>query len=146
MRVALGLHEALDPHRAGHADAREVVAAEVDQHRVLGAVLLRREQRRGISFPRRDRARDRVELGAAARAFDHGLGRAAHERDLPELQQKEIRRRVDAPQRPVELDGRRRRRAGRALRDHDLEDVAFADVLLRLLDAAEVLLACRLAF
>src|SRR5262245_27371224 len=39
VRVALGLHEPVDVHRAGHADAGEVVAAEVDEHRVLGAVL-----------------------------------------------------------------------------------------------------------
>jgi len=31
------------------------------------------------------------------------------------------------------------------LRDHDLEDVALADVLLRALDPAEVLVARRLA-
>ena len=145
VRVALGLHEALDPHRARHADAREVVAAEVDEHRVLRAVLLRREQRRRVALAGRDRPGDRVQLGAAARALDDRLGRAAHEREVAELEEEEVRRRVDAAQRPVELDRRRRRRAGRALRDHDLEDVALADVLLRALDAAEVLLARRLA-
>ena len=145
VRVALGLHEALDPHRPRHADAGEVVAPEVDEHRVLGAVLLRREQGRRVAFAGRDRPGDRVQLGAAAGALDDRLRRAAHERDVAELQEEEVRRRVDAPQRPVELDGRRRGRAGRALRDHDLEDVALADVLLRALDAAEVLVARRLA-
>ena len=145
VRVALRLHEALDAHRARHADAREVVAAEVDEHRVLRSVLLRREQRLRVALSGRDRPRDRVQLGAASFALDDGLRRAADEREIPELEQEEIRRRVDAPQRAVELDGRGRRRAGRALRDHDLEDVALADVLLRTLDAAEVLVARRLA-
>ena len=47
-----GLEEALDLHRAGHADAREVVAAEVDEHHVLGAVLLRGEQPLGVALAR----------------------------------------------------------------------------------------------
>ena len=145
VRVPLGLHEALDLHRARHAHAREVVAAEVDEHRVLGPVLLRREQRRRVALAGRDRPRDRVELGAASGALDDRLGRAADERDVPELQEEEIRRRVDATQRAVELDGGRRRGARRALCDHDLEDVALADVLLRALDAAQVLVARRLA-
>ena len=57
MREALRLEEALDLHRSGLADAREVVAAEVDEHHVLGAVLLGREQpldvarRRGAIVP-----------------------------------------------------------------------------------------------
>ena len=95
--------------------------------------------------PGSDRPRDRVQLGAAAGALDDRLRRAAHERDVAELEEEEVRRRVDAPQRAVQLDCRRRGRARRSLRDHDLEDVAFADVLLRPLDAAEVLLARRLA-
>ena len=103
------------------------------------------EQRGCVAVARRDRPGDRVQLGAAAGALDDRLRRAADEREVAELQEKEVRRRVDAPQRAVELDGRGRGRAGRALRDHDLEDVALADVLLRALDAAEVLLARRLA-
>ena len=57
VRVALGLEEADDAHRAGRADAREVVAAEVDEHDVLGLVLLggeqlaRRRPRRASSCP-----------------------------------------------------------------------------------------------
>ena len=61
------------------------------------------------------------------------------ERELAELEQEEVRRRVDAAQRAVDVD---RRGAGRplgALREDDLERVALADVLLRALDAAHVL-------
>src|SRR5439155_12685901 len=127
------------------AGVREVVATEVDEHRVLRAVLFRREQGRRVAFPGGDRPGDRVQLGPPAGALDHSLWRAPHERDVPELEEKEVGRRVDAPQRAVKLDGGRRGRAGRALRDHDLEDVALADVLLRALDAAEVLVARRLS-
>ena len=144
VRVALGLHEALDPHRARHADAGEVVAAEVDEHRVLGAVLLRGEQRARRRPPRaRSCPAIGLSVGAAALALDERLRRAADEREVAELEQEEVRRRVDAAQRPVELDRRGRRRPRRALRDHDLEDVALADVLLRALDAAQVLVPRR---
>ena len=49
MRVALGLEEADDANRSGRADAREVVAPEVDEHDVLGLVLLGREQPLGVA-------------------------------------------------------------------------------------------------
>lgn len=44
--VAVGLddHEVVDRHRAGHRDAAHVVAAEVDEHDVLGALLGVRQQ------------------------------------------------------------------------------------------------------
>ena len=37
---ALGLEEALDVDGPGNADARKIVAAEVNEHHVLGPVLL----------------------------------------------------------------------------------------------------------
>ena len=40
MRVALDVGEAVDAHRAGRGDATDVVASEVDQHHVLGDLLL----------------------------------------------------------------------------------------------------------
>ena len=129
--------------RARLADAREVVAAEVDEHHVLGAILLGREQRLRVAVARRDRAGDRVHGGARALALDDGLRRAADERDVAELEQEEIRRRIDATECPVELERRGRGRALGALRDHDLEDVALADVLLRALDAPQMLVALR---
>ena len=61
MREPLGLEEAGDRDRAGLADAREVVAAEVDEHHVLGAVLRRGEQSLGVALARMGRAGDRVQ-------------------------------------------------------------------------------------
>ena len=42
--VVLDLHELVDGHRARRAHAAEVVAAQVDEHDVLGALLLVGEQ------------------------------------------------------------------------------------------------------
>ena len=52
VREALRLEEALDVTVPGTADAREVVAAEVDEHHVLGAVLLGGEQPLGVALAR----------------------------------------------------------------------------------------------
>ena len=53
VREALRLEEALDVNRPGLADAREVVTAEVDEHHVLGAVLLRGQQLFDVAGPPR---------------------------------------------------------------------------------------------
>ena len=145
MREALRLEEALDVNRPGLADAREVVPAEVDEHHVLGAVLLRGEQLLDVAGPARNRARDRVHARAAVLDLDERLRRGADQRELAELEQEEVRRRVDAAQRAVDVDRRRAGRPLRALREDDLERVALADVLLRALDAADVLEPSRRA-
>ena len=135
VREPLRLEEPLDLHRPGQADAREVVAAEVDEHHVLGAVLLRGEQPLRVAVARARRAGDRVHRRARAVEPDERLRRRADEGDAVELEQEEVRRRVDAAQRPVD---RERRGAGaplRPLREDDLERVAGADVLLAALDA-----------
>ncbi len=145
VRVPLRLHEALHAHRAGDTDAREIVAAEVDKHDVLRAILLRREQRLGVALTRRDRPRDRVERRVRSLALHDRLRRAADERDVVELEEEQIRRRIDASERAIELGRGRGRGADRALRDDDLEDVALADVLLRALDPAQVLVPVGVA-
>ena len=145
VREALGHEEPLDAHRPGEARPREVVAAEVDEHHVLGAVLRGREQRLGVALAARHRARDRVQARAAALQLHERLRRRADKRHVAELQQEEVRRRVHAPQRPVERHRARRGRPLRALREHDLEDIACADVLLGPQHARLVGLAVRKA-
>ncbi len=61
VREALRLQEALDLDRPGDADAREVVPPEVDEHHVLGAILLGGEQPLGVAVARAGRAGDRVQ-------------------------------------------------------------------------------------
>ncbi len=138
VRVALGLEEADDVNGAGRADPREVVSAEVDQHDVLGLVLLGREQALGVTRTGARRPGYRVQRGARALELDQGLRGGADEGDPVQLEQEVVRGRVDAPERAVEGE---RRRAGlplRPLREHDLEGVARADVLLRPPDAVLV--------
>ena len=66
VRVALDLHELHDVHGARCADPTDVIACEIDEHQVLGALLLIRQhvfrQCRVIlnGFPARARARNRV--------------------------------------------------------------------------------------
>ena len=127
----------------GLAHAREVVAPEVDEHDVLGAVLLGAEQRLRVAVARRDRAGDRVQLGVPALAFDDRLRRGADQREPVELEQEEVRRRVDPAQRAIELERGRGRRPLGALRDDDLERVARADVVLRATHAPLVLRLVR---
>ena len=114
----------------GPADAREVVAAEVDEHHVLGAVLLGGEQPLGVAVAGRGRAGDRVQARARALELHVRLGRRADQREVAELEQEQVRRGVDPAQRPVDRERRGRRRPLRALREHDLERVAGPDVLL----------------
>ena len=139
VREALRLHEALDMDASCLAHAREVVSAEIDQHHVLGAVLLRLEQALGVARPGRGRAGDRVEARPPSLDLDEGLRRGADQGDLAELEEERVRRGVDAAKRAVEVERARRGRSLGPLRDDDLEGVARADVLLRALDRALVL-------
>jgi hypothetical protein len=141
----LRLEEALDPHRSGPADAGEVVAAEVDEHDVLGAVLLRGEQTLGVTLAGAGRARDRIEAGPAVLALDERLRRRADEREAVELEQEEVRRGVHAPQRAVERERVDRRLAPGPLRHDDLKRVAALDGALRVLDGPLIAEAPRRA-
>ena len=119
-----------DLDRARPADPREVVAAEVDEHHVLGTVLLGGEQPLGVALARTGRAGDRVDRCPRAVALDERLRRGADERELAQLEQEEVGRRVHAPQRPVERERRDGRRPLGTLREHDLERIAAPDELL----------------
>ena len=120
----------VDPHRTPAADAREVVAAEVDEHDVLGAILLRRQEALDVPLVRRRRPGDRTDARVPVLACDEALGRRADERDAVQLEQEEVRRRIDPAQSPVEREGRRRGGPLRALRRDDLVRVTRPDVLL----------------
>ena len=63
-----------------------------------------------------------------------------------ELDEEEVRRRVDPAECPVQLERRGRRRPLGALRDDDLEGVARADVLLRALDRRRVAVGAEVRF
>ena len=79
----------------------------------------------------RPRARDRPQLRVAAMALDQRLGRGAHHRDIAQLAEKHVRRRIEQPQRAIHLERRQRMAALEARREHQLIDVAGGDVFLR---------------
>ena len=134
VREALDLHVPRDVHGAGGADAREIVAPEVDEHDVLGAVLLGREEPLDVALGRLGRPGDRAQACAAVLAGDEPLGRRADEGDAVEVEEEEVRRRVHAAERAVDVERRRGRRTLGALRRHGLEDVPGDDVLLHRAD------------
>ena len=73
-------HQFVDLDAAGHADATEVVAFEVDQHHVLGALLGMTDQlahARGfvVGSQTRPRAGDGTRLDQAVAYADQALGR-----------------------------------------------------------------------
>ena len=147
MREALDMREALHLHAAGLADAAEVVAAEVHEHRVLRVLL-----RVGLELA--------LELGVAqgglaarARSGDgRGRGRApgkAHEllrrrpdqRLRADAQEEVVGRGVDRPQRAVERETGDARAGRELLRGDNLDHLAGRDRVLALRDhRAELLL------
>jgi hypothetical protein len=128
--IALYLEELLDLDGARHTDAREIIAAQVDQHHVLGAILLGCQQPLGVTVASLRRTGDRVDACAASLALDERLRRRPDQREAVELEQEQIRGRIDATQGAVQLQRRRRRGSLRSLREHDLERIARADVIL----------------
>ena len=144
MREALDGEEVAHLHRPGRGDAAEVVPSEVDEHHVLGPLLLVGEElaREGEVLLRRraaaarPRERDRLDVlvtgtneSLRGRPEDHGVGG-------PKVVL--VGRRADAPQGAVDREGVPLDRRRPAAREDDLEDVARADVLLRPLDAVDV--------
>lgn len=140
--------EAVDGDGVRVADAVDVVAGEVDEHDVLGAVLERRPQlvaqpavllRRGAPL---DRPRDGVGDDASAFALDEELGRGANDLEIAAVDVEEVRGGVDGAEVAVDVEGVEVGGSGEALRGHRLEDVAAEDVRL---EAGDVRLVPLLA-
>ena len=160
MRVELALdvrddvHDlavALDEELVGHldgadlGDAADIVAAEVEQHQVLGA-LLRIGQQLGLERlvlvrrrAARPRAGDRADGDRAVAHPHQDLRARADDREAAEIEEIQERRGIDPAQRAVERERRQRERRLEALRQHDLEDVAGGDVFLGALHHRAVL-------
>ena len=133
----------LDLHQLGHAyGARlthpsDVVATEVDEHNVLGALLLVGEQvgtqahvlgevhaaRPGTS---QWTGEDLVPFHAHER-----LRRTTHERHIGGAHVEHVRRGVHRTQHAIEVESIALVRCGEPLREDHLEDVACLDVLFR---------------
>ena len=141
VRVALERHVGRHAHRAVRRHAADVVAPEVDEHDVLGALLLVALQLLGRAarpLPRCARAGAcrRSDASATLPPFDahQHLGRRADDRPAADAEEVHVRRRVDVPQRAIDRERVGVERRLEPLRQHDLVDVAGGDVLLRRAD------------
>ena len=146
VRVALDVHQRRHLHGPGHADAAEVVACEIDEHDVLGALLFGRLQLVGhLLLVRRiaaaaARAGDRMRLDDAVLDADQHLRRRADDVHVAEFEIVHVRRRIDRPKRAIHLERMRIGLAREALRHLDLIRVAARNVRLRALDFRHKLL------
>ena len=147
VRVGLDHHQLVDADRAVLADAAEVVAAEVDQHHVLGPLLGVVDEALGeaavllLVAAARVGAGDRPRLDPAAADLDQRLGRGAGDLEVAELEEVHVGGGVDRAQAAVDREGLDRGRRREALRGDDLEGVAGVDVLDDPLDRRFELLA-----
>ena len=146
VRVRLDLHQALDVHAAVHAHAAEVVAAEVHEHHVLGALLLVGEQLggdRGVVLAARPGAGDRARGDVAAVDRQQRLRRGADDLEVLEVEEVHVRRRVHRAQPAIDAERLDRVLRRPALGRHHLVGVAGADVLDDARDVALELLAAH---
>ncbi len=132
---------ALDDHHVGELDgavlrdAADVVAAEVHEHHVFGALLGIGEQLFGeqaiflVGLAAAARASQRANRDAAVDDANHDLRRAADERDARRAQVEHERAGIHDAERAIDFERRRVNVELEALADYDLEDVAGADVL-----------------
>ena len=120
-------------------DAADIVAAEVEQHQMLGALLGVGQQlgspaprpRAGVAPRRRVPAIGRM-VTVSSRNADQDFRAGADDLEVREVEIEQEGRGIDAAQRAVERERRQGEGRLEALRQHDLEDVAGADVVLRL--------------
>ena len=134
--VALHEHQVRHLHGAGFGHPAQVVASQVHQHEMFGALLLVHQQLVGqgpvflfVAAPRPG-AGDGTQGGDPVFQADHGLGRRADQDELVQVHEEEIGRRIDVALGPVKGPGVGRRRAGERLADDRLDDVAGPDVVL----------------
>ncbi len=136
MRIALDVHEALDFDTAELAYAPDVVARHVDDHEMLGALLLARQQlalQRPVGSARiaaRARARDGSCRHAVAFELEQALRRTAHQHVVRESHVGGEWRRVDRAQPAVEIETVAGIAGLEAVRQVGLIDVAIQDVCM----------------
>src|SRR6266849_7029001 len=137
-------HELLDFDGAVVADTAEIVAAEIDEHDVLGALFFAGKQFFfealvfGFVFAARLGAGNGAIKNVAALYFDEHFRRAAHDGDIVHLQVEEIGRRIQGAQLAVDFERLGFGLGGKALAEHNLENVAGANVLLGFADHGHI--------
>ena len=129
-------------------DAADVVAGQVDEHHVLGDLLRVLDELGGepavvlVGRAPTTGAGDRSGDHTTVEQLHHRLGRRADDGQLVAAHEVHVRARVDLAQHSVDVERIGVELELEALREHDLEDVAGEDVLLRDLDGAAVRVLC----
>ena len=124
-------------------DAADVVAAEIEQHQMFGALLLVGEEFGGEALvlglvgAAPARAGDRADRHLALAHAHENFRARADDLKAAEVEEAQKRRRIDAAQRAIEREGGQSERRGEALRQHHLKDVAGANIFLGALDHLE---------
>ncbi len=147
VRIALDVHQVFHLHRAVFAHPPQIVAAEIDQHDVLGAFffvaahLLFQSAVFGLVAAARMSSGDRPIFQLASGHPHQHLRRRAQNVRIAHAQKIQIGRGIHLPQRAVYIERRDFRNEIEALRQHDLENVSGGNVFLAALDAAQKTLA-----
>ena len=122
--------------RAEFGDAADIVAAEIEQHQMLGPFLRVGQQfgfQRLVFLVRRAApagAGERADGDLAVAQPHQDFRAAADHGEAAEIEEEQERRRVDPPQRAIQRERRQRERHREALAGHHLEHVAGGDVFL----------------
>src|SRR3984957_3989285 len=133
--VGLDLHQLVDHDAAVLAHASQVVASQVDEHHVLGALLLVFQQLVGDAPILLRACAARARTGDRARGYvargdgEQRLGAGTGDLEIAEVQEVHIGTWVDGAQAPVYGKSFDWHLGREALRRHDLEGVARIDVL-----------------
>mmetsp|Transcript_21136 Transcript_21136/g.68381 ORF Transcript_21136/g.68381 Transcript_21136/m.68381 type:complete len:375 (+) Transcript_21136:286-1410(+) len=152
VRVSFHLHELLHFDRAALGDGADVVAAEVDEHDVLGALLLVREKLHLDALvlfragPARARAGERAVRHLPLLDPAQNLGRGCHEHAPTRLQIEHVRARIDHAESAVNLERIRESSTLEAMREHELENVPGPNVLFGPLHRIEKLILAHVGF
>ena len=146
--IALDGHEVGDLHATVFGDATDIVAGEINEHEVLGALLGIGHEVVGIriiflrSGSTATCAGDRTDLNKVAGEADVDFRRTAHKRVTTRTTKtKHVGRGIHKAQCAVEIEGVVVKFGFEPLREYDLEDVARADVFMGLVDHGVVFLA-----
>ena len=145
MAVPLEHHRLIELLGAEANHSAHIVAGEVDEHHVLGDLLGVLAQFGaeasillvGAAAP--TSAGDGTRDDATVDQLDHRLGRGAGEAERLGADEVHVRAGIDLTEHPVEIERIGIEVEGEPLREHDLEDVAGEDVLLRDVDRSRVL-------
>ena len=136
--------ESIDAHRPRSRDATDVVAPEVDEHDVLGDLLLVVQQfvLEFEVFRLVDAASSRTRDGSVTdqsvvHAHQH-LGRRTDDLNLSRIEKVHVGRGIEGPQHAIEREGIDGARPLELLTRHDLKDVAGEDVFSGPLDDVAV--------